>query len=120
MSLLKPLNDQPIPKLEKKMKIRKFLKLTAACVAVFALSGCGPDIEKAAIPEVERIFRQKGIPAKCAEITNIRKVNGEAFVYTGKALIKQGGQKSCYTVLLEEAGENVLVKIDASSRYDLN
>lgn len=101
------------------MKLERLVKLTAAAVAAAALSGCGPDVEKAAIPAVENVFGAQGAIVKCSKIANIRE-SGVPGVYTGKALVRQSGRKSYYDVKIEMAGEDALVFVDPASRYDVN
>lgn len=89
-------------------------------ISMFALSACGPNVEKAAIPSVEKVFKAKGMNVKCSEIVNIRQVHENDPIYTGRALIKHEGQRACYTVRIEMVGEYAIVEVDGDSRVNLN
>lgn len=102
------------------MKIPKMIPVFAAAVAAFALSGCGPDVEKSAQAAVERAFRAEGEVAKCAKVSNVRRVGEEPFLYTARALVKRNGVHSYYTISIEMIDEDAIVVVDKSSRTDLN
>lgn len=101
------------------MKKKLYCTITLL-ISTLLLSACGPDIEKTAIPSVEKVFKEKGMNVKCSEIANIRQVRENYPIYTGRALIKHEGQRSCYTVKIEMVGEYAIVEVDSDSRVNLN
>lgn len=102
------------------MKLTKIISLLAAIAAMSALSACGPNVEKSAIPAVERTFRAEGEIVKCAKITNICRIGEEPYFYKARALVKRNGVHSYYTILIEVIDSDAIVKIDKSSRVDIN
>lgn len=102
------------------MKPTKIISLLAAIAAMSALSACGPNVEKCAIPAVERAFRAEGKIVKCSKVSNICSIDDSPYFYKARALVKHNGVHSYYTVLIEVIDSDAIVKIDKSSRADIN